>query len=210
MKFKATLAALPLLLFLVAAGMPTAAAQSAAVQLGNYDKTLYSGYLEARASLYAPPDAKGRYAPPAVYPVQVLFERPDRFRFVVRPGAKDEYRAVAEGGMVQWLDLATGLSDKHDVREVVEPLALALLGSAGELARFGATKDVPLAKQAGVVAARMQVRSWGSHVDSALAFFRADGQPSGFEFTLRDGARLFLAVDRFEPNVQTSSTDFRL
>lgn len=191
---------------------PHAAAQgSAAQQLSTFDKTLLTGYVEGRATFYPAPDKKtGRYGAPSVYPVQVLFERPDRFRLVLDAGGKAEYRAVAEGGIVRWLDLATGVSGKSEATKLVDPVALGLLGSAGELMRLLGPKDVSLGKDSKHSGARLQPRAWATGVQRGLAWLGPDGAPVGFEFIFTDGARVFLAVSKFEQNPKTGPDDFKL
>ncbi|GAB3346259.1 LolA family protein [Lysobacter tyrosinilyticus] len=197
------------MLLAFAAASPTHA-QSGSDQLRAYDKTTYSGYLEVRVSLYGPVDTKGGYAAPTVYTATVLFERPDRFRLTINPGAKNEYRAVAAGGTVQWLDLATGAYGKAKVDEVVDPLASALLASVGELSRFGVAKDVALDPKGPVMGTRVTPMVWGTGVARAFAFFGADGRPAGFDYAMHDGSRVFLAVSYFKQNVKTSPQDFQL
>ncbi len=185
-------------------------AQSATSRLYTFDKTTYSGLLDTYVDLYAPPDKNGKVGAPQRYPAQLLFERPDRFRLVLRPGAKDEFRAVAEAGVVRWLDLATGFSGKDAADKVTDPLALALLGTAGELLRFSTPKDLVLSKGSKISGARFTPKTWGSGVTSGLAWFSSDGQPIGFEFVLHDQTRVFVSVLGFKQNVKTSPGDFQL
>ena len=188
-----------------------AAAQSATQQLQAYDKTTYSGRIEAIVEYYAPPDASGKYAAPLRYPAQLLFERPDRFRMVLRPGQKGEYRAVAEAGVLRWLYPATGLSGKASIEQRLDPLAIALLGTAGELMRFAPAKDLPPPVATKVFGARLQPRGWASGVESGTAWFSsADGTPVGFQFRMADGAKVHVSVLRFEQNVKTTPGDFVL
>lgn len=198
----------------IATGLPVslpATAQSATQQLQSYDKTTYSGRLDAVVEYYAPPDASGKYAAPQRYPAQLLFERPDRFRMVVRPGQKGEYRAVAEAGVLRWLYPVTGVSGKASIASLVDPLAIALLGSAGELARFAPAKDLPPPRATKVFGARLQPRGWASGVDSGVAWFSSvDGKPVGFQFRMANGAKVHVSVLRFEQNVQTTPGDFVL
>lgn len=204
-----SLTALALSLALAAASSATAQV-SASAQLQRLDKTTYSGLLDAHVDVYAAPDGKGQVGEPKRYPAQLLFERPDRFRITIRPGTKAEYRAVAEAGIVRWLDLSTGLSGKETVENVADPLALALLGAAGELLRFSAAKDLPVSKSSNLSGARLDPRTYGSGVESALVWFGSDGQPVGFEFNMTDRSRVFVAVMAFAQNVPTSPDDFRL
>lgn len=203
------LAACVPLLFLLAPGAPPRA-ETASDQLAYFDKTTLSGYLQARVSVYGPPDGKGRYPAPKVYPANVLFERPDRFRIVLNPGEKNEYRAVAVGGIARWVDFSTGLSGKDAVVDLVDPLAVGLLDSAGELSRFGAAGDLPLGKDAPISAVRTIPAAWGTSVAKTLVFFGAKGEPVGFDFSLHDGSRLFFAVTHFRQNPDTSPEDFEL
>ncbi len=188
----------------------SAHAASATSQLQYFDKTTYSGSLDVQVDLYAPPDKNGKIGAPQRYPAQLLFARPDRFRLVLRPGAKDEFRAVAEAGVVRWLDLATGFSGKDAADKVTDPLALALLGSAGELLRFSSSKDLVLSKGSKISGARITPNTWGSGVEKGLAWFSSDGQPIGFEFVLADQTRVFVSVLSFKQNVKTSPGDFQL
>ncbi len=188
----------------------SAHAASATAQLQSLDKTTYSGHLDVSVDLYDPPGKDGKYAAPKRYPAQLLFERPDRFRLVLRPGAKDEYRAVAMGGIVQWRDLATGFSGKELASKVTDPLALALLGSAGELLRFTASKDLVLGKNSKIGGARLAPNTWGTGVASGTAWLSLDGKPLGFEFLLGDRTKVLISVLRFKQNVPTKPGDFQL
>lgn len=205
-----SLSCIALALILTLGSALSAHAGSATAQLQYLDKTSYSGYLDVSVDLYDPPKTPGQYAAPKRYPAQLLFERPDRFRLVLRPGAKNEYRAVAIGGIVRWLDRATGISGKAEARKVTDPLALALLGSAGELLRFSASKDLALPKGSKVSGARLQPNTWGTGVVQGLAWFSSDGKPIGFEFLLADGTKVFVSVLRFQQNVKTKPEDFQL
>jgi len=185
-------------------------AQSATSRLYTFDKTTYSGLLDTYVDLYAPPDKNGKVGAPKRYPATLLFERPDRFRLVLRPGAKDEFRAVAQAGVVNWLDLATGISGKDAADKITDPLAIALLGSAGELLHFTTSKDLVLSKGSKISGARFTPKTWGSGVTSGLAWFSSDGQPIGFEFVLHDQTRVFVSVLGFKQNVKTNPGDFQL
>ena len=188
----------------------SAHAGSATAQLQYLDKTSYSGYLDVSVDLYDPPKKPGQYAAPKRYPAKLLFERPDRFRMVLRPGEKDEFIAVAEGGIVRWLDRATGISGKEEAGKVTDPLALALLSSAGELLRFSASKDLVMPKGSKISGARLQPNTWGSGVEQGLAWFSSEGKPIGFEFLLADGTKVFISVLLFQQNVKTKPEDFQL
>lgn len=188
----------------------SAQAASASDLLRHYDKTTYSGALDVYVDLYAAPDKNGKVGAPQRYPAKLLFERPDRFRLVLRPGAKNEFRAVGEAGIVRWLDLATGFSGKEEADKVTDPLALALLGTAGEWLRFSAAKDLPVSKNAKLSGARFDPNAYGSGVESGLAWFDSDGQPVGFEFNMTDRSRVFVAVMSFAQNVPTKPDDFQL
>ncbi len=188
----------------------SAHAASATDQLNALDKSTYSGALEVSVDLYAPPDKNGKVDAPQRYPATLLFERPDRFRLVLRPGAKDEFRAVADAGIVRWLDLATGVSGKDAAEKVTEPLAIALLGAAGELFRFTTAEDLTLSKGSKISGTRITSKTWGSGIESGLAWFSSDGQPIGFEFVLSDQTKVFISVLSFKQNVKTSPGDFQL
>ncbi len=202
----------PLLVCLLAiAGLahgPTHA-QSATDRLTTLDKTTYSGRLDAVVSLYAPTGKPGIDGKPQRYPAQIVFERPDRYRLVLRPGAKNELRVVAEAGIVRWLDLATGLSGKDTTDAITDPIALALLGSAGELSRHYAMQEQALPKNSGLLGVRL-IPVGATHVQSGHAWLSADGAPTGFDFRMHDGTRVFIAVMRFEQNANTTPDDFRL
>jgi hypothetical protein len=199
-----------LALTLIFGSAESARAASATAQLQYLDKTTYSGYLVLSVDLYDPPGKDGEYTAPKRYPAQLLFARPDRFRLVLRPGAKNEYRAVAEAGIVRWLDVATGLSGKAEAAKIVDPLALALLGSAGELLRFTGSKDLALSQNSKISGARLQPNTWGTGVHSGIAWFSSEGRPIGFEFLLADKTKVFVSVLQFQQNVKTSPGDFQL
>jgi outer membrane lipoprotein-sorting protein len=204
-----TLIALTLALGL-SASLP-ASAQSAAQRLEYYDKTTYSGRIDAIVELYAPPDKSGKYGQPQRYPAQLLFARPDRFRMTVRPGQKSEYRAVAEAGILRWLYPATGLSGKAQIETLVDPLAIAMLGTAGELLRYGEVKDLPSPGTSKIFGARLLPRGWSSGVESGVVWFSSvDGKPIGFQFRMADGAKVHVSVLGFDQNVKTTPQDFQL
>lgn len=205
-----SLSCIALALTLILGSALSAHAASATSQLYTLDKTTYSGLLDVNVDLYAPPDKNGKLGAPKRYTAQLLFERPDRFRLVLRPGAKDEFRAVAEAGIVRWLDVATGISGKDAADKLTDPLALAMLGTAGELMRFTASKDLVLSKGSKISGASITPKTWGSGVEKGLAWFSSDGQPIGFEFVLHDQTRVFVSVLSFKQNVKTSPDDFQL
>ncbi|MEQ1513910.1 MAG: hypothetical protein ABL934_14675 [Lysobacteraceae bacterium] len=209
MTFIRPLSCLALGLSLTLGAFAPAHAASATQQLQYLDKTTYSGYLDVAVSLYDPPGKDGKYGAAKRYPAQLLFERPGRFRLVLRPGAK-EYRAVADAGIVRWLDLATGLSGKGDAAKIVDPLTLGLLGTAGELLRFSGGKDLPLPSTSKVSAARLAPKTWATSVDSGTAWLSSDGKPIGFEFILADRTKVFVSVLLFKQNVPTKPGDFQL
>lgn len=193
-----------------AGGLPAAHAASASADLATLDKTLYSGLIEASVDRYPAPDKSGKRGAPERYPAELLFERPDRLRLRLRPGAWNEFVAVAEAGSVRWQDKATGLSGKDAADAALDPLAVWLLGTAGELARFGKTFDLPPATpKSGVYGARLAPDTYGTGVADATAWF-ANGSPTGLELRFADGTSLFVSILRFQRNVKTSPDDFAL
>jgi hypothetical protein len=202
----------PLLLAALALGAtwPAFAQTSASARLAWLDKTTFSGRIDAIVEAYPAPDAKGGIGAPERYPVELLFERPDRYRAVLRPGTKQELRIAAEAGIVRWYDLASGLSGKESADDVSHPLALALLATAGELSRFGTAVDLPGVKNSPLHGARLDPKGYGAGVMSVIAWFGSEGQLVGLDIQRSDGSRLFLAVQTFDRNVQTSPDDFRL
>lgn len=185
------------------------AVNTATADLIALDKATATGYLDARVSLYAPPNTKGQYAAPTVYPAQLLFARPGQFRFVLRPGAKNEYRAAASGGVVSWIDLGTGLSGQGKTVDVVDPAAQALLGTVGGLLQFAPAKEVAVSTKNPVRGVNLAPRSFGTSVIAATAWFGND-QPVGFEFVFSDRSRVFISVLSFKQNVPTKPGDFTL
>jgi hypothetical protein len=190
--------------------LPLAHAASAKQQLDLLDKTTYSGDLQLSVTLHAPPPKGGKAPQPQRYPARLLFERPDRFRLELRPGAGDEYRAVASAGTVRWLDLATGLSGNDKIERLADPLAIALLGAAGDLLRSASATDLPVSAKAKLSGARLQPKTWGSHVRSGYAWFDSANNLVGLEFVLGDDPRVHLAVLQLKRNVQTTPGDFEL
>lgn len=205
-----SLSCIALALTLTLGSALSASAGSATAQLQYLDKTSYSGSLDVSVDLYDPPEKPGQYVAPKRYPAKLLFERPDRFRLVLRPGAKDEFIAVAQGGIVRWLDRATGISGKEEAGKVTDPLALALLGSAGELLRFSASKDLVLPKGSKLSGARLQPNTWGTGIEQGLAWFSSDGKLAGFEFLLADGTKVFVSVLLFQQNPQLPPDAWKL
>jgi hypothetical protein len=205
-----SLSCIALALTLTLGSALSASAGSATAQLQYLDKTSYSGSLDVSVDLYDPPKTPGQYMAPKRYPAKLLFERPDRFRLVLRPGAKDEFIAVAQGGIVRWLDRATGISGKEEAGKVTDPLALALLGSAGELLRFSASKDLVLPKGSKLSGAHLQPNTWGTGIEQGLAWFSSDGKLVGFEFLLADGTKVFVSVLLFQQNPQLPPDAWKL
>ena len=140
----------------------------------------------------------------------MVFERPDRFRISIRPGEKNEYRAVAEAGIVRWLDFATGWSGKAEVDDVTDPLALALLGTAGELQQHAEIKDLPQTKGSALIGARVSPRVLVGELSDGLVWIGDDGQPIGFEFRFADGGKVFVSVLRLVRNLKLSADEFAL
>lgn len=189
---------------------PLFASTPAKQTLLDIDKTTYSGHLELHVSRYAPPGKDGKPAVPERYRANVLFERPDRFHLVLRPGEWNEFRAAGEGGIVRWLDLATGFSGKKDAEDVTDPLALWLLGTAGELLRFTRADDLPYGgMKDGLRGVQLDPETYGSTVTQATVWFDKE-TPVGIEFLLYDESRVFASILRFDRNVQTSPGDFKL
>lgn len=205
------LLALPLCLgFCAAFAAPASAAGSASNDLLNLDQSTFNGSLAVYVDRYDPPGKDGKTSPPERYPAQLLFERPDRFRLVLRPGWKNEFRVVGEAGIVRWLDLASGFSGKEDAEKVTDPLALWLLGTAGELLRFGTATDLPPAgKQSTLYAVQLDPDTYGSGVARATAWF-SGGAPVGMELRFHDESRAFISIIRFERNIEISPGDFEL
>ena len=188
---------------------PHADAQSAADALTALDKTTYSGRLDVVVSLYAPTGKPGVDGKPQQYPAQIVFERPDRYRLALRPGAKDGFRAVAEAGVVRWIDDATGLSGKDATAALTDPIAVALLGSAGELSRYYGLKEQATGKDSDQIGVRL-VPNGLTNVQTGYVWLSRDGRPTGFDFRMNDGTRVFVAVMRFEQNAKTTPADFQL
>lgn len=187
-----------------------ASAASATDDLLVLDKRLYSGFLDVSVDRFPAPDKNGKRGAPERTPAQLLFERPDRFRMTLHPGAWNEFRAVGEAGVVRWLDLATGLSGKDATEKAIDPLAAWLLGTVGEMTRFGTAEDLPAASsKSGAYGARLAPDTFGTDVSAAIAWF-ANGTPTGLELRFVDGSSMFVSVLRFERNVKTSAGDFQL
>lgn len=197
-------------LMLALGGAWSVHAQSATDKLQLIDQTTYSGRLQVFVDRYAPSGKDGEPTNAERYSAELLFERPDRFRLTLRPGTKTEFRAVAEAGVLHWQDLGSGFSGKESVEKVTDPLALALLGTAGELKRFASTQDIPVTKDNDLVGARIKPNPMGNGIIDGAAWFNRQGDPLGFEFHFDDGGRVFVSVMQFEQNVQTSPEDFRL
>jgi len=205
-----TRAAAVLATTLACAFAPSTYAGSAGDALALLDKTTLNGRIDAVVDVYAPPEKNGQSGKHERYPAQVAFERPDRFRISIRPGQKNEYRAVAEAGIVRWLDFATGWSGKAEVDRVTDPLALALLGTAGELQQHAEIKDLPQAKGSTLVGARLSPRVLIGELSDGLVWIGDDGQPIGFEFRFADGGKVFVSVLRLERNIPLSKDEFAL
>ncbi len=197
-------------LTLAAAFVSPTHAGTATDHLRAFDQTTYSGAFEAVVDLYNAPHKNGKIDPPARYRAHVLFERPDRFRLVLRPGEKNEFRAVSEAGIVRWRDLYTGFSGKQEIQNIVDPLAIALLGTAGELLKNTRVDELPLPKGGDVIGASFSPIAGPGEFIRGFAWFSPDGRPIAFEFVKQDEARVFVTVSSFAQNVQTKPSDFEL
>lgn len=190
------------------ATVPTFAAGPAVDRLKYFDGTTSTAWFDGQAKLYAAP-VKGNYGTPQRYRAQLLFARPDRFRLMLRPGAKNEYRAVGNAGSVQWLDLGTGFSGQGKALDYVDPAALDLLRAVGELWRFAPSKELPAADKGNLRGAVLVPKSFDSRVKRAVVWFRND-QPYSFDFEFVDGRKLQFTVSSFKQNVPTKPSDFQL
>lgn len=190
--------------------VPLFAATPAKQALLDIDETTYSGYFELHVDRYDAPDKNGKPAVPDRYRANLLFERPDRFRLVLRPGQWNEFRAAGEAGIVRWQDQATGFSGKRLADEVTDPLALWMLGTAGDLLRFTRAGDLPPGgMKGGLRGVQLDPDTYATTVAQATAWFDKD-TPVGMEFRLHDGSSVFVSILRFDRNVQTSPGDFTL
>lgn len=185
------------------------AVNTATADLTALDKSTTSGWLEARIEFYPPPDAKNNAGTPKIIPAQLLFARPNQFRLVLRPGAKDEYRAAASGGVVSWLDMGTGMGGQSKYDTLVDPFTRAMLGVAGAITRHAPAQDIPVNPNSPLRGAKSTTRTYGASVVSSKTWFYND-KPIGFEFTLSDHSRVFVSVLSFKPNVATKPGDFSL
>lgn len=189
----------------------SATQQPATQQLVQLDKQLLGGRAVLLVNLYPPASGKPPgHGAPKTFAAKLLFERPDRFKLVLRPGRKGERRIVGEAGKVRWLDVSSGRSGSAPATKVIDPLALLLLGAAGELPRYAALKELATGKQPqSVTATTLRPRAYGTSVTSAVAWFAKD-RVVGLDFTLADGSRVFVSVLRFDANIATQPNDFRL
>lgn len=198
-------------MLIAAMGAPAAAANSASEDLVLLDKQLLTGRAVLQVSHYPPAKGKPpRHGAPKKFMATLLFERPDRFKLVLRPGRKGERRIVAEAGKVRWLNMATGASGSASAEKVLEPMALLLLGAAGELPRYAALKELPVGKQPQpMTATTLRPRAYGTDVISAVAWF-GHNKIVGLDFTMADGSRVFMSVLRFDANIATQPGNFEL
>lgn len=185
------------------------ALNSATANIIALDKSTTTGLLDARIEFYAPPDAKGNAGTPKVFPAKLLFARPGQFKLVLRAGAKDEYRAVASGGSVSWLDMGTGTAGQGKYETVVDPFTRALLGVAGAISKFAPAKELPMNPNSPMRGAKLTSNVYGTSVITTRTWFYND-KLSGFEFTLSDNSRVFVSILSFKPNVTTKPGDFTL
>lgn len=185
------------------------AATSATANLVALDKSLKSGWIDARIEFYPAPDAKGNIGQPQVFPAQLLFARPGQFRLVLRTGAKNEYRAAASGGVVSWIDYGTGMGGQSKYQDLMDPFTRSMLDITGAITRFTPAKEQALDPKGPLRGAAMRTRVYGSSVVASHAWF-ANDQPTGFDFTLSDQRRVVVSVLAFKPNVATKPGDFRL
>ncbi|MFZ5635935.1 MAG: hypothetical protein ACOY82_05045 [Pseudomonadota bacterium] len=185
------------------------AVNTATADLIAVDKSVTTGWLEARVEFYPPPDAKNNAGTPKIIPAQLLFARPNQFRLAMYPGAKNEYRAAASGGVASWRDMGTGIGGQGKYDSIVDPFTRAMLGVAGAISRYAPSKEVAVDPNTPLRGTKSTVRSYGSSVISSKSWFYND-QPVGFEFLLSDNSRVFVSVLTFKPNVPTKPGDFAL
>ncbi len=120
------------------------AATSATANLVSLDKSIKTGWIDARIEFYPAPDAKGKIGAPQVFPAQLLFSRPGQFRLVMRTGAKNEYRAAATGGVVSWIDYGTGIGGQAKYQDLMDPFTRSMLDITGAITRFTPAKEQTL------------------------------------------------------------------
>lgn len=185
------------------------AVNTATTDLIALDKATTTGWLEARVEFYPPPDAKNNAGTPKIIPAQLLFARPNQFRLVMYPGAKNEYRAAASDGVVSWWNLATGTGGQGKYDTIVDPFTRAMLGVAGAIAHYAPAKELPVNPNTPLRGAKSTIRTYGSSVVSSKTWFYND-KPVGFEFVLSDNSRVFVSVLTFKQNVATKPGDFAL
>lgn len=173
------------------------------------DKTTKTGLLDARVEFYPPPDPKGNAGTPKVFPAQLLFSRTNQFKLVMRAGAKDEYRAAANNGIVSWIDMGTGIGGQSKFETIMDPFTGAMLGVVGAITRFASVKELAVAPNSPVRGATLKTKTYGSSVIASKAWFSND-KLVGFEFLLSDNSRVFVSVLSFKPNVVVKPGDFTL
>lgn len=185
------------------------AANSATANLVALDKSLKTGWIDARIEFWPAPDAKGNLGTPQVFPAQLLFARPGQFRLVLRTGAKNEYRAAATGGVVSWMDYGTGIGGQAKYANIMDPFTRSMLDITGAITRFSPAKEQTLDPKGVLRAASMNTRVYGSSIVASHAWFGND-QPIGFDFTLSDNRRVVVSILSYKPNIPTKPTDFTL
>lgn len=190
--------------------MPATGAEGVSQQLAALDAQLLSGSAELQVSRYAAPAGKPpRYGTTESDRATLLFERPDRFKLVLRPGKQDERQIVAAAGLLRWRDAATNTSGQSKTEVAIDPFAFALLGVAGELTRFATLEDLPMGKKQPLAGAHVAPRVHGTRVATGTVWSSQDALV-GFETVLEDGSRVFLSILSFKPNVETTPGDFEL
>lgn len=185
------------------------AANSATANLIALDKSLKTGWLDARIEFYPAPDAKGNLGAPQVFPAQLLFARPGQFRLVLRTGAKNEYRAAATGGVVSWMDYGTGIGGQAKYQNIMDPFTRSMLDITGAITRFAPAKEQTLDAKGVLRGAAMNTRVYGSSIVASHAWF-ANDLPTGFDFILSDNRRVVVSILAYKPNVATKPGDFTL
>jgi len=187
----------------------TQAANSATADLVALDKSVKTGWIDARIEFYPAPDAKGKIGSPQVFPAQLLFSRPGQFRLVMRTGAKNEYRAAATGGVVSWIDYGTGIGGQAKYQNIMDPFTRSMLDITGAITRFSPAKEQTLDPKGAIRGAAMTTRMYGSSIVASHAWF-ANDLPTGFDFTLSDKRRVVVSVLTWKPNVTVKPGDFSL
>jgi len=192
---------------------PAFAADDDSTRLISLDGSLASGYVVFEVTRVEPAtQGKATEVTLETFRGHLLVARPGQFKLVLRPGEKNEQRIVGDQGKVRWLDVATGVQGSGLASDYLDVSVVALLDANDALKRLFTLKN------AGVINAKdktpvgivkLDPRAYGTRIVAAKAFMLED-KVAALQFVRDDDIRVFIAILRFDANVDIKPGDFEL